>query len=689
MQAFNKNTRPQPKQNITMRKNKIVFIGRNSLAIIFLIASSASSYSQYVQDYKKSADAYYAKGDYYSAAVYYEKFLGGGDKSKGGSTEPYTIQKKSAATAAAAKNNDNYEEIAYRIAESYRSLNDHSRSEKWYAEAVKFDKAKYPNAAYWYGVTLRANGKYAEAQQQLETYLQSGKKDFTEQAKLELADVKFIQDQLNRKDASLYNVSKYGAGVNTQGANYAASWNGNTMFFTSTRPDSALLTNKKKSPYVNALYISEGGSAEKATVPAASNMEQGVAALSPDGNRIYLTRWISKQGQNAASIYMSQKTNGAWSEPVKMGAEINVEEYNSQQPYVSPDGKYLLFASNRPGGSGKFDLWYAPLNANGEAGKAVNFGKSINTKEDDQAPFYHQSSGNLVFASKGRIGMGGYDLYQSKGTIGGSWQEPQNLGAPVNSNKDDIYFTAKGASQLLKDASFSSDRSSACCLELFSVAKTYKKYISGVVTDCTTQQPISASVSLSTPAKLISSTNGKFLYEVDEFAASQITASKDSYNNASIALTTPTSDADTLYNANLCLTPVEVVEPPVVTPETNVQPKTPKVALFDFAMYDLRAETKSVLDTLAALLKREPMLGIEITGYTDKRGTDGYNLKLSELRAMECKNYLLGKGINADRIQTKALGECCTLENETTTGGKDNPKARQANRRVEFKILIL
>src|SRR5207248_10804043 len=114
----------------------------------------------------------------------------------------------------------------------------------------------------------------------------------------------------------------------------------------------------------------------------------------------------------------STKTNGQWSEPVKLGNDINTEGYSSQQPFVTWDDKYLLFASDKPGGSGKFDLWYAPLNADGQPGKAVNMGKGINSKEDDQTPFYSQQTSTLVFASKGRVGMGGYDLYSSKGSIG-------------------------------------------------------------------------------------------------------------------------------------------------------------------------------------------------------------------------------------------------------------------------------
>jgi OmpA-OmpF porin, OOP family len=429
--------------------------------------------------------------------------------------------------------------------------------------------------------------------------------------------------------------------------------------------------------------MEQGSAVEKVAVPVAQ-MEQGVASFTPDGNKLFFTRWTSKQARNFASIYVSDHSTGAWSEPVKVNG-LSEDEYSAQQPFVTADGKYLLFASNRPGGSGKFDIWYAPLSASGEVGKPMNAGKTINTKEDDQAPYYHQSTSTLVFASKGKVGMGGFDLYQAKGTLGGSFNEPQNLGYPVNSNKDDIYFTTAGTGQLLKAATISSDRSSACCLELFSVSKLYKKYIAGSVTDCKTNELISADVRLSVPAKMLSSVNGRFIYEVDELTTAQITATKNQYRDTSASLLPLNNDDDTLHTS-FCLAAVEAEpEVPVVSPQPTVPPK---VALFDFDMYKLRGETERVLETIAALLVREPMLGVEIIGHTDAKGTEGYNLKLSELRALECKNFLLKKGLPEDRIKTTALGESEPLKQEKTVSGKDDPRARQANRRVDFKIYL-
>ncbi len=160
-----------------------------------------------------------------------------------------------------------------------------------------------------------------------------------------------------------------------------------------------------------------------------------------------------------------------WSEPVPADAVINAEGANAQQPFVMPDGKYLLYASDKPGGYGGFDLYAAELGPDGKPKRSFNLGSTINTSGDEQAPYYHAASGTLVFSSNARIGMGGFDFYYSKGTID-KWEEPVNFGYPVNSVKDDIYFVSRGgAKNILEDVFLSSDRMAECCLEMFYLKK--------------------------------------------------------------------------------------------------------------------------------------------------------------------------------------------------------------------------
>ena len=419
--------------------------------------------AQYVANYKKAADDYYAKGDFNSAATYYEKYIGLSPSAKGG-YEPYIIQKQ----AAAVKKGPGSLEIRYRLAESYRNLTYYANAEKAYQQIVEEAPAQYPLARYWYGVCLRANGKYAEAKQQQQQFLSSynGEEAYKKLAKQEIENCAFIEQALAGADKHT-TIDKYDSAVNKEGASYAAAWiDGNTVAYTSTRGS-----------YTNQLYTApvtnnKIGTATVLQFPGVNFNQQGVAAFSADGKHIYFTAWeVAADGKKTSVLYSSEKNGNSWSKPALLNTSINAKGSSARQPHITANGAYLLFASDMPGGAGKFDIWYAPIDAKGIAGKAVNAGSQINTPEDEQAPFYHQASETLVFAANGRTGMGGFDLFASKGKIAGSWEAPVNLGAPVNSVKDDIYFTNQQAHALLEHAIISSDRSSACCLELFAVNK--------------------------------------------------------------------------------------------------------------------------------------------------------------------------------------------------------------------------
>lgn len=670
-------------------------IGKAMAAGIAIVCCMPLAYGQAVYDYKKSADQFYAKGDYYSAAIYYEKYLEQkGKPAKSASYEPYLVQGSGKKVSSKKdKSADTRDEIVYRIAESYRKLNDYAKAEKWYEELAKANNPAYPLAGYWYGVSLRANEKYDEAAEQLKTFAASYKQsdEYSKQAAIEIANCNFIQGQLKRKDADLYKTEKLAVNVQ-QGSNYAPVLdNNNNLLFTSSRADSSVLTAKNKNPHVNNLYQSANqAAATKLAIAAPVAGEQGAASLSADGNTLYFTRWTQNGAVKSSSIYVSKKENNNWSEPVQLNANINAEGSNARQPYITTDGKYLFFASDRAGGYGKFDIWLAPVDASGNAGTAVNLGNTINTTEDDQAPYYHQAIQQLIYASKGFTGMGGFDLFSSKGVAGGSWSAPVNLGYPVNSVKDDIYFTSN-SKQLLENAIISTDRGSDCCLELLAIHKTYKKYITGVVKDCGTGailDNVAIRASNDKGATLVTQqtgTDGSYLFETTAFVPLQIAASKAQYRDTLVSFAVPVADVDTLYNAAICLA---AIPPPPPVVDTPANPEEQK-AYFDFAKYDLKPETVVLLDTLANILKRERSLGLEIVGYTDKYGTPEYNQKLSEERANACMNYLIQQGVEARKLKATGKGECCPVQPETNSDGSDNPTARQANRRVEFKIIFI
>jgi outer membrane protein OmpA-like peptidoglycan-associated protein len=317
-------------------------------------------------------------------------------------------------------------------------------------------------------------------------------------------------------------------------------------------------------------------------------------------------------GKKSSAIYTSKKQDRAWAEPVLLDTLVNTPGYNAQQPYLLADGKTLLFASDKPGGNGGFDLWYAILDANGKPEKAANLGNTINTINDEQAPYYHAASGTLVFSCNGRVGMGGFDFFYSKGAID-AFAIPENFGYPVNSIKDDLYFTSRGNEKnILEDVLLSSDRSAECCLEIFSLKKTI---------------------------------------------------------------------------------PVEVVK--VDTPVTSLvteEPKVETVIILDNVYYDfdrstLRQESFPTLDKLVSLLNEYPTMVIEIRAHTDNMGDDKYNQLLSDARAQKVVAYLISKGIDKGRLQSKGYGATMPIAPTKHEDGTDDAEGRQKNRRTEFKVL--
>ena len=651
-----------------------------------VLISVSALYGQYVYDYLKAADEYFMKGDYASAAAYYEKYF---DDSKAANQEefnPYTPQnslKKKDASA------NSKEQALYRLAESYRLLNYPAKAAPNYKKVMNVSKGKFPLAQFHYAVQLRALGNYPEAEQNFTAFLATYKTndEHRNNAERELKNLQFIQAQMKKKDLKYYTVSKAPGELNSTGASYAPAWlNSSTLLFTSTRP---IDSSAKKTKYSNRIFqaVYAGGSLSEirtANMSQDKDIQQGVVSVTPDGGTIFLTRWGINENKKEASIYSSRRTADGWTEPEKLNT-INVPGVNTQQPFVTPDGKYLLFSSNRGGGQGGYDLWYAALD-NGKPGTPVNMGALINTAYDEQAPSYHEASRSLVFSTNGRVGMGGYDFFQSKGTIG-SWSEPVNFGYPVNSVKDDIYLISRGpARNMLEDVILSSDRDAACCLELFSLKKIRPlRQISGRIISCDPAKPLTGATVTITDTinnKVVLTTtvgpDGSYSFTLEDHQPLKVKADATGYISNAKHMNMPVDiEEETLVYPDLCLLP----EPPKVDEKFVIEN-----VYFDFDKADLKPESYPALDEIVRMLNTYPAMEIELSAHTDSKGSDTYNLKLSDARAKSVVDYLVAKGIAPERLVPKGYGETQPVE-PNTIDGKDNPAGREKNRRTEFKVL--
>ena len=669
----------------------------SSSLFILLISVSASSFAQFGADYKKAGDMFFAKGDYYSAAQYYEKFLGVKGKTSSGSYKPYFMTSKKA-SGMAKKASGSQQEAIYKLAESYRLYNDYTDAEKWYGESVNQNATAYPLSRYWYGVSLRANNKLDSAKTQLVQFSSEYKGDqaYLDKAKRETDNITFIQQQMNRKDLKYYVVTKKESDWNAPGANYAPTLaDAQTLVFTSTRDNDGVPASAVHTNYLYQVGLNNNSKAQKISLPVVSTMQSGVASFSADGNTMYFTEWTKENGKSLSSIYSSQKTNGNWSEPVMLGSNVNMPGFSSQQPFITPGA--LLFSSDRTGGQGGYDLWSAPLGSDGQFGPATNLGPLVNTKDDEEAPYYSSATKTLVFSSNGMVGMGGFDLYQSKGDIN-NLSTPVNLGYPVNSIKDDIYFTSLDKDNLMSNALFSSDRSSLCCLELFSLNKLkQKRMITGKVVNCKDGSVLpgaTVSVEDTINNRTITSFNtdatGNYSFTVDDYQPLKLHATLNGYNEGNIHIYQPSDqESESMMNADLCMIPIPpppVTEAPPPVPVEN-KPFILKNVYFEFNKSKLMPSSYRDLDSVVTVLKNNPDQSLDIAGYTDAKGSESYNLELSAARAKSCLVYIKKKGIPEARLHTKAFGKCCPVVPDTNPDGSDNPENRAQNRRTEFKLL--
>ncbi|MGZ5136053.1 MAG: OmpA family protein, partial [Flavitalea sp.] len=515
-----------------------------------------------------------------------------------------------------------------------------------------------------------------------------------------------IETQFARPDSVLFHTQKLGAPNSSEKGLFApVHISDNKFLFSSTQTDSVRI-NGVNPNHSRIFYATlNNGSLEEmipvTLTPAEPANNLGAATVSADGNYIYFSQWKKEKGTTVSSIYYSVRQEQGWSSPTLL-ASVNTIGHNSKQPFCSKDGKYLFFASDRRDGFGKFDIWYAPLQKDGTTGVPVNAGEVINSTGDEQAPFYHNSSTTLVFSSNGRPGMGGYDLFAAKGKES-TWRFPENMGHPVNSSRDDIYFFAQERTSLLSNAIFSSDRGDGCCLETYSIAKAPKNMLlTGVLLDCNDNTPIAgADVMLKNASEktwtATTNTDGKYIFELKSGNHQDLTVTfrKELYRDTASWFTTENIDESDFLTDKVTITgrciekhpviPVDTIA--VVKPEDVLPIKAEDVVTvyFEFDRSRLNASAISTLDSIYNVLMENSTSTIQISGYTDGVGTHDYNNKLSDKRARSCASYFVQKGIPTARITFVSFGACCPVEMEIING-RDNSDGRSRNRRALINI---
>jgi OOP family OmpA-OmpF porin len=452
--------------NITANKKLMSHLFKALSLVILLSASASYAQTRELGHFKKAEELYYS-GNYFLAAKYYEHFLGYNTF-----FEEKTIKKAYISKLGKAKiRGGNAKDMAlYRLAESYHKLPNYTLAE-FYANkaATTLSSGEYPLAIYWYAAALKANGKIDESEKQFQQFIKTySKKDrYLTNAQMEIQSFDFIRTQQQSQARPVI--------INKIPVDAEASYglvkvqDGREVLFTSTEKKDTSLGEVQYHTSVYEARMDEEKLTDISQLLFGHSedlLHYGEAILNKDGNYLFFTGIKMISGISKSAIYMSKREGDKWGNPVMVDGNINVSGSNSRQPMLTKDGGYLFFSSDRPGGQGKYDIWLVPLDINYKPGKVANAGKVINTPEDESNPFYHDNSNTLFFSSKGKIGIGGFDIYKAEGSIG-KWKETANLGSPYNSTRDDLYFFSSHDADFKVEAYFSSDRNTDCCLELF------------------------------------------------------------------------------------------------------------------------------------------------------------------------------------------------------------------------------
>jgi len=411
-----------------------------------------------------------------------------------------------------------------------------------------------------------------------------------------------------------------------------------------------------------------------------SVQNEGAQSLSADGRMMFFTACNRTDGKGRCDIYRSYVKNGQWSAPQNVGAPINTA-HRETQPSISSDGQRLYFASDRPGGKGSIDIWMSELTPQGRWGNPVNLGDSINTPGDEQSPFIHADGVTLYFSSDGWPGMGKSDLFRAQYKPDGTLAKAKNLGYPINTWGDEIGLIVSAAGD---KALYASDRMAGRYNDIYQF-ELYKEarpipvsYLKGRVYDSQSKQPLKARFELINLNDTVlvnqavsDSTSGEFLVCIPTDRRYALNVSHPGY---------------LFYSDNFEMTGINDVSKPFLkdVPLHAIRSGEKTVLhniFFETGSVALKRESTAELEKLVRFLKENPHVSIEIGGHTDDTGKPEFNLKLSYERAQSVANYMIKRGVDALRIQSKGYGIT------EPVAANDTEEGRAKNRRTEFKII--
>ena len=596
----------------------------------------------------KIADKLFARFEYVDAVKEYQKLI------ENGKADPYVYKQ---------------------LADANYNMFNSAEAIKWYKKATETQQDA--ETYYRYAQMLKAEGKYDDANKQMKKFATAAPSDL--RAKAFNENPNYIPSLLDK--TKLFDVKS--SKISSDKSDFGAVLYNNSLYFASARNGARKNYGWTDEPFLDiykADYNTDGTITNASPVTELnSKWHDGPITISADGKTAYFASESYKEKQSSPKdkkanakysqvyLFSATKNGDSWGTPSSL--PFNDKSFSNSNPSLSRDGKTLYFSSNRPSSMGGTDIWKVAVNADGTYGEPQNLGVKVNTEGNESFPFIADDNKTLYFASSGKQGFGGLDVYQIDLTNG----EATNLGKPVNTEKDDFAFTFNESKKI---GFLSTNRSGND--DIFIVNPICAVDVLIVVTNAKTGEILAnASVSILDDKKNViatqmSNAKGEVSYKVECDRAYVIQASKDGFEGNTFAVT---KSKGPKAKVDAALQPIEVI---VTETEIILKP-----IYFEYDKSNITQEGAFELDKLVQVMKNNDKMVILAKSHTDSRGSDKYNLTLSERRAKSTVQYIISKGIDASRISGKGMGE---LEPKEVC----NPctEAQHAlNRRSEFLIV--
>ena len=562
------------------------------------------------------------------------------------------------------------------LGDSYFNTFSASEATTWYARAV--ETPQDAETYHRYAQMLKAQGKYEEANKQMQIFASKAPND--QRAKDFKANPNYLPSLLDKQKK--FEIKPLD--INSDKSDFGAVLHQNNLYFTSARNGARKNYGWNDEPFLDiykATYNVDGTITNAETVTDLnSKWHDGPSSLSADGNTIYFSSESFKEKDgyekdksiNAklgqVNLYKATMANGKWSNITQL--PFNSNTYSTGNPALSKDGKTLYFASNRPGSIGGTDIWKVTVNEDGTYGEPENLGSKVNTEGEENFPFVTEDNKMLYFASNGRQGFGGLDVFAYDMTKG----EATNLGKPVNSEKDDFAFSLNAE----KNIGFLSTNRSGVD-NIYLATPVCGVEVITFVTDAKTGKILAnAKVAIVDEKKNVIATetsgaNGEVAYYVECNKAYTIQASKDGYESNTFPVSSSKGEARRVEAA---LNPIDAI----VTENEVVL----KSIFFEFNKSNITQEGAFELDKLVQVLKNNKNMVVLVKAHTDNRGSESYNLRLSDARAKSTVQYILSKGVSKEQISGKGMGE---TEPKVDCKEACTEEQYAENRRSEFLIV--